>query len=162
MADVRKAAIVKDAILWGSSCCRCCFCHKSRFRFWRLLAPGSGAYPQARLSEARWSRLPLAPGASWLLLAPPSIPPSDPPSGSNVAASLLLSGHFFFKPLLSVEISRRQGSRRVNYPPLQSGETLGWSIVRATPTLRTKLTSAGACKVRKKFGNVHKKIKTDS
>ena len=56
----------------------------------------------------------------------------------------------------------RQGSRRVNYPSLQSGETLGWSVVGATPTLRTKLTSADAFKVRKKFGNVHKKIKTDS
>ena len=99
------------------------------------------------------------PGSSW---RPPPFLLLTHPQGLTLPPLYCSLVTFSFKPLLSVEISRRQGSRRVNYPPLQSGETLGWTSVRATPTLRTKLTSAGACKVRKKFGNVHKKIKTDS
>ena len=72
---------------------------------------GGGAYPQARLSEARWSHLALAPHQP-LLLAP-AIPSPDPPSGSNVAASLLLFGHFFLEAVVvrgnKLEVSWPQG-----------------------------------------------------
>ena len=111
---------------------------------------GGGAYPQARLSEARWSHLALAPHQP-LLLAP-AIPSPDPPSGSNVAASLLLFGHFFLRAVAirgtKLEVRQPQGQLSA----VARQQNSGWSVVGATPTLRTKLTLGGARKVRKKLG----------
>ena len=162
MADVRNAAIVKDVILWGSIFPAAplaaaktdldfdaCWC-------WRLVVA-----PILRLDCRRR----VGPSLPWRLTIrsswrPPILP--DPPSGSNVAASLLLFGHFFLRAVAlrgnKLEVRRPQGQLSAVAKRWNSG----WSLVRATPTLRSKLTSAGARKVRKKFGNVHGRIKTDT
>ena len=108
-ADVRKAAIVNDVILWGSTFPAAVVAARADQDFDALLvlAPGGGAYPQARLSEARWFHH--LPAASWLLLAPPPflLLRLTHPQGLTLPPLYCSLVTFFFKSLPSVEISWR-------------------------------------------------------
>ena len=110
MADVRKAAIVKDAILWDSSSpAVAAFVTRADLDFdacWRLVvAPILRLDCRRRVGPA----FPLAPGASWLLLAPPPFLLLTHPQGLTLPPLYCSLVTFSLSRLLSVEISRRQG-----------------------------------------------------
>ena len=144
------------------------FCGGSSSRFSQL-APGGGTYQ--RLSEARWS----ADLPSWRRAAL-----SMDPSGARISKFLLrvwrcrlftalwsLFLRVVAAPWKEVGGKLAAGSITLRCKAAKqwlvvNNTNLGWLVVNTTPTLCSKRTSARARKVRKKCGNFHGKIKSDS
>ena len=153
MAEAKKAAIVKEVIL------RRLLILTAGARWWHLSKTVGGAMVGTLLAPRR-----SLDGSKWRPHL--QIPPQGltlPPLYCSLVFTLVFTALWsLFLRVVAAPWKEVGGKLAAGSITLRCKAAKQWLVVNTTPTLCSKRTSARARKVRKKSGNFHGKIKSDS